>query len=65
MITALKLSIINTSISLLIGIPVGFVYSPEFYFPLLWAVAYFGACVIPPSTGVVYKNWNIIYLFIF
>ena len=50
---ALKMCMLFTFCCVCIAIPAGFVYNIWIFGPLLWLEIFFGACVIPPGTGLV------------
>lgn len=52
-VCALKMCLLFTTLCVIIAIPAGFVYHVYIFAPLLWLQIFFGACVIPPGTGLV------------
>jgi MFS family permease len=40
----------------MIAMPLGYVYNPWFFYPLLWSVLFFGACIMPTATGIIVNS---------
>lgn len=62
----LKLCLAFSIVCVFVAIPSGFVFKAYFWAPLLWVQVFFGACNIPPSTGVVVNSVSrLIYYYIY
>ncbi len=52
-LVALKMCLLFSGCCVMIAVPAGFVYNMYLFGPLLWLEIFFGACIIPPGTGLV------------
>ena len=55
-LTALKLCLGFSFIGSFFGLWLGFVFTLHFWVPIVWLQIFFGACLIPPGSGVVVNS---------